>query len=812
MNTIGRFTINPTSKRLSLTSDEDQFMDELSISKDVWYEFPHYYSDNSITGYRAAIIEVEEIDLEYIKWIYNISPNYVYSHKVKKHLIFYFKKSLNKFDYNRIKKALAFIYDWDAIDYHFYPENGVVEEFSEQEINSNLVEICTKVYFYKDQESEYQKILTISEYDKYLETNKLDIWSVISTLYDKDLLTVEDLKKGIDIKHNIHIDYWHSFELVNKYFSSVEKAKRFFHENFQIEFDDINSFDYTKSTEGTVITEWENLFLNNFWYFTLNAQWDNKKLTDFYVKVHSKIVWTNGKHHFIVTLINESEGIETKKIIWENKTSSNTFSDFIQSYWAYHYYGTAPFIKELHKQISTTKQMPEIKQVIWFWHHKAEWIIIFKNWVWDIKERLFTEKKNDDDDFYYNYDASWYWVTDKQGNPLSEILSTSVPSLNINEVVWMDETLDFMKKLYADNSWAYLIFLAFGMMWYLAYWDQTKQFPLIFTRGITGSGKSAFNELLQRVWWIEKAGTDFENSTLFTMTVTLSYLIKFPYFIAEYREAATMRLQKVGTLRSVFDKISQTKGRADQSVVKYDYVATPVLDWEEMIEDWALRTRSLQLQLLKKHKIEGNFSKILREGWGILDNILFSYLTRSDWEKYQEYLDEGYDLFKPLTTQNRIAQNVANIYAWCMCFSSDAKHQEKYLEVLEEIIEFQEEDVQQNSTSMQILKVISKFMENTYTWVFVRQNDVIISWNALEDYVNRYRINTTLKINSYKEHLMTMWFDIEYTEAWEWYIEWIIIPFSKIPKNLLVHHEVYKWYKDWNALNKKSWDSKKRKK
>jgi hypothetical protein len=61
------------------------------------------------------------------------------------------------------------------------------------------------------------------------------------------------------------------------------------------------------------------------------------------------------------------------------------------------------------------------------------------------------------------------------------------------------------------------------------------------------------------MWGVEKAGTDFENSTLFTITVTLSYLIKFPYFIAEYRESASQRLQKVGTLRSVFDKISQTK-------------------------------------------------------------------------------------------------------------------------------------------------------------------------------------------------------------------------------------------------------------
>jgi len=803
MNTIWRFTINPDSKKSSLISDESQFIDELWLSKDIWYEFPHYYSDTIVTGYRAAIIEVEEINIDYIKWIYDITPNHIYWYKIKKHLVFYFKKSLNKFDYERTTKALAFIYDWISIDYHFYPENWVTTDFSSDDINEKLTEICTKIYFYKDQRSAYQQTFTIAEYDKYLEADDLPIKEVIQALYKKDLLTIEDLKQGIDEKHNIHKDYGHSFELVNKYYGSIEKAKKFFHDSFEIEFEDINSFDYTKSKDGTVITEGEALFLNNLGYFTLDASGNIKKLTDFYVKVHAKIVWNDWKHHFIVSLVNESEGIETKKIIWENKTSSGTFSDFIQSYWPYHYYGTAPFIKELHKQISTTKQMPEIQQVVWFGHHKDHNIIIFKNWVWDIKERLFTNKRNIDDDFYYNYDSSGYWVTDKQGNNLSDILTDSVPALNLDRVVELEDVLNFMSDLYADNSGAYLIFLAFWMMGYLAYGDQTKQFPLIFTRGVTGSWKSAFNELLQRVWGIKKAGSDFENSTLFTMTVTLSYLIKFPYFLAEYRESSTMRLQKVGTLRSVFDKISQTKGRADQSVVKYDYVATPVLDWEEMIEDGALRTRSLQLQLLKKHKIEGNFTKILREWGWILDNLLFTYLTKSNGDKYQEYTDEGYDIFKPMTSQNRIAQNIANIYAGCMSFNSDDDNKSIYIQVLAEILEFQEEDVQQNSTSMQILKVISKFMENSYNWIYVRKNDVVISWNALEDYVQRYRVDTTLKINSYKEHLMTMWFKIEYTEVLDQLIEWIIVPFELMPKNLLVHHEVYKSYKEWLVINRR---------
>ncbi len=798
-NTIWRFTINP--KKSLFVSDELAFIDDLTLSKEIWYEYPHYYSDDTITWYRAAIIQVDlwTVDVGYIKWIYWIEPNKIYWHQWYQHLVFLFKKSLTRLDYNRISWALSFLYDWTAIDYHFYPKNWVTIDYSTDIINDNLMDICTQVYFFKDQKSDYQKYFTITEYDKYLECDKLKISKVIEELYSKDTLKLEAIMLWVDEKHNIHKNYWYSFELVNKYYGSPEKAKLFFNDKFSINFDDTNPLDFAKVKDWIVIKEWEWLFINNSWYFTLDAYSNHKKITDFYIKVHSKIISNDWKHNFVVTMVNEIEWVETKKIIWENKTSTWAFSDFIQSYWPFHYYGTAPFIKELHRQISTCKQVPEIQQIIWYWHHKEQNIIIFRNWIWDIKQKLFTTKKNNDDDFYYNYNWDWYWVTDKQNNPLSKILTNWVPSLDVSNTVEFKEMEKLMNTLYADNSWLYLLFLAFWMAWYLLYWDKTKHFPLIFSRGITWSWKTEYNWILQKIFWINNWWTNFENSTLFSMTVTLAYMIKFPYFISEYREASPQRIQKVWLLKSVFDKIWQWKWRADQSLIMYDYVASPVIDWEEMISDWALRTRSIQLQLLNKHKIQGNFTKILREWQDIIKNILFSYLVKSEWELYQKYLDDWYEIFKEYTSNNRIAENMSNLYAWCMCYSE--KYKEEYLFVLSEVLTFQDNDALENSTSMQIIKVMSKFMENSYNSVYVRKNDVVISWNALEEFVNRYRIETTLKISSYREHLITMWFNIEYTEVYEQLVEWVIIPFKIIPKNLLVESRTYQAYKEWLKLN-----------
>jgi hypothetical protein len=50
-----------------------------------------------------------------------------------------------------------------------------------------------------------------------------------------------------------------------------------------------------------------------------------------------------------------------------------------------------------------------------------------------------------------------------------------------------------------------------------------------------------------------------------------------------------------------------------------------------------------------------------------------------------------------------------------MCFNSDEDNKGAYIAVLSEVVDFQEQDVLQNSTSMQIIKVMGKFLENTYT-------------------------------------------------------------------------------------------------
>ena len=95
------------------------------------------------------------------------------------------------------------------------------------------------------------------------------------------------------------------------------------------------------------------------------------------------------------------------------------------------------------------------------------------------------------------------------------------------------------------------------------------------------------------------------------------------------------------------------------------------------------------------------------------------------------------------------------IYAGCMAV--DSKNKDMYLEVLNKIGMLQTEELKQNGDSQQIINSISKFLEYGYgNDVYANMESVIISWSAFEDYIKTKRIDLSLKLDTYKEHLEEM--------------------------------------------------------
>ena len=791
MDKYWRYTIAPDWE---LFEDKEMVLSDLDW--ECWCEYPHLYNNNwVILKYWAVIIQTYKYDIEGIEdieenyWIY---PTSILKIEQEYHLVFRYTSFTSIRTHKKIQESLAYLYSGIALDYHFLKEENIYIRKTDKTLD-NLVTVSNKIFGIKKLDEQVSALIKTTEFNQLQEANSLDIQKVIEVLYEGKN-TLDKMLEWVSLYENKHMLFGSCFTLVYKHFNNnINNARKFFIEKYDINF-------IEEEYENNSVEAVDNLIERGDWYYVVTEKAE-KKISDFIISVHYKILNQDGTCNYIVSLNNNEQWQFTPKIFWCNKTWTAAFADYIQKYWNFHFYWSAWHIKLLHSAVSSTRYIPYIKQIIWFWHHEKYNIIIFKNWIWNTKEWIFTPKEDLSDSFYLDFDQNWYMVTSVHWEPLLEDMKESLPTLQITEVFSYEKLSSFFSKMYSNEYGLYLMFLLFWMYWHLLYWKKKNSFPLIFTRWITWSGKTAFNKTLRDCWGIDKWVFDFENSTSFVISVYLSQLIKFPLFIAEYREAANNRLAKVWTLRSAFDKVWQSKGKQDLTTIKFDYYWVPVLDWEEMITDGALRTRSLQLQLSRKYKVDWNFEEIISQWWEIIKWIMYSYLEISKWYIYEKSLSEWFVFFKTYIPEDRIADNLSKIYAWCMCF--DSSKEKEYKKVLKKIWDFQIKDFRENSTTMQIIKIISKFLErdnyNSFFFTTLGKNSsdfdtLVISRQPIEDYVTRFKVETTLKISSYIEHIESLWFNVDYITLKTRIVRGIIVPFESIPKDFLSNSLIYEVY------------------
>ena len=494
MKLIWKYSID-INKRWFISSEEE-FISDLEIIWGYWYFVPHLIDkDLNIVSYFAIVIKWWNAEkIEYNKETYWINPNRIYSNWEEDHFVFFLDKWILINDYKRIWYSLEFLYWWKQIDYHFYPKVNIFENYTNDETNKNFKKILNNLYFILNRDKNIEQELTIHNYKQYELSKKISIIDILILLKQDD--------DNIDIQNNIHLVYWNPYFYLYNYLTTKHKVFTFLNHNFKLDFkieEEDKIIIENKTKEWVVIQEWNTFFMDENWYFSLTKEWEKKQLTDFFIKVYYKIIDSAWIHKFIITMTNCETLKETEKIIWFNATNVNWFADFIQKYWNYHYFGMSNFfVKELHKKITETKQVPIIKTVVWFWFQEEQNIIIFKNWLWDMQEKMFTEKV-EWENYYFNFNLDWFYVVDKQWNDLSKLIEDWIPSLK-PVITNIDEVYDFAQGLYTDDTWKYLIMLSLWMMWYLLYWELKQSFPIIFSRGCTWCVDYE-TEYLTPIWW-----------------------------------------------------------------------------------------------------------------------------------------------------------------------------------------------------------------------------------------------------------------------------------------------------------------------
>lgn len=805
MKTNWRFTLN--LEAMLLEKDENSFVKDLLSLWQIWYVFPHYYNDDdTISSYAWLVVTTKNKNIiervEYVKEIYKIEPTNIFENDWIYHIVFELNKGIAQNQYKQYQKALEFIYSAKSIEYHFYAKSDKVNKVYSCEKKSSPITVLSNIYVLiqnKNIERDFDKH-NLEEYNKTLD---LSFEEISGKLLDSSCM------KSIDEETWININVWNQFSYVVDFLQSKVEAFAFFNNEFWLSFDIDED-----STNKIVPREWVSIidgwwfFSNSRGYYIMDKDWKDIQITDFYIKVHYRLIKSDKEKVFIVSLHNETNDERTEKIEWTNVTNKWPFSDFLQKMWAFHFTGiNQSFIASLHKKICKAP-VPDVKYIIWFWFHKDEWIIIFKNWIWDIKEKVFTPII-EWDKYYFNYNGKWYYPSDKMGNSLLETIWVFVPSMGERKLIELDDSFEFMNKIYADMSGSLLLMY---VMWVLGnglFSATTGFFPILFIHWLTWSWKTKYSEILQYIFWTNKP-SGFESSSVFTMTMLFTYLIDFPYFISEYRENAKDRQGKTTILMQNYDATGGTKGRPDQTLINYAYRAIPIMDWQEMVTEPALRTRSLQLRFLSKHKIKWNFESIYNKGKWTLSWFMYTYLNLANGDLYEQDKEDWYEIFQ--SNSNRIRQNMAAIYAGCMAFKRDKK--DTYIEVLSDSLKLQNIDYWDNWDDMQIIKAITKFLEadrDNYDAIWDIQPTeeypiwcLIISWSRLEEYIKSKRVELSLKIDTYKSSLENMWYVIwEREDSTEEKIRaGIIIPYDNIPTHFRVHSKFFKAHK-WQKQQEK---------
>ena len=792
MKNFWRFTVNIDSGVFE--DDEQVFRTELySLPWLIGYHYPHFFSGNSITSYGSFIIELKSLDnIEYIESIYWVHPTYIISEKNKEyyHLIFDTEIGIPKDDFTTVAKMLEFIYDWKSILYSLYQENDLAVDkikmdgpkFSSISFFKNLsLVINTK---WKEQDVSKNDLLHIEN------INNISIKEVSMILGNID--------DRIDELHNVSPVYGNTYDYIINNFPLPSEWRDWMNKNYGTEF--VNYVDINKySKDWEKIIEGRGFLLDDIGYY-IAQEWEKKRQTDFFIRVHYKIIKPS-ETVYIVSLVNDKMGDISKKIEWTNTSSKWLFAEFLQKLGNFHFTGAPNFISLLHSKISEYKNVPEICAVYGYGFHRDLDIMILDNGIFDLKQKIFTKKEEDWTEFMFNYNGQWFLPVGKQGESIANTMNGMVPRINGEKLIEIWDALSFLDTIYNDYSGKLMLMMAMSNMGYGMFGDpnnDNQRYPMFFVRGLSGNGKSTYTEMMQRCWGLHKSARNFTETTSFTMSMYMVYLKHCPLFFSEFRQWAGVDIKaKASFLRSMFDETAHAKGRPDQTVLTYDFKSTMIIDWQEMFNEEAIQTRTIQLRFLASHKIKWDFDTLMRKWVGILDNVLYTYLNLASKEKYYLYMDEWYKLFRKSSINSRICDNLKMIYAGCMAV--DSKNKDMYLNVLNKIGTIQTEELNQNGDAQQIINSISKFLEYWYgNDVYANIDNVIISWSAFEDYMRTKRIDLSLKLDTYKEHLEEMWFPVQFSELSDQMIYGITIPKSKIPKQFLVNKIMYAAFRSYN--------------
>jgi hypothetical protein len=88
----------------------------------------------------------------------------------------------------------------------------------------------------------------------------------------------------------------------------------------------------------------------------------------------------------------------------------------------------------------------------------------------------------------------------------------------------------------------------------------------------------------------------------------------------------------------------------------------------------------------------------------------------------------------------------------------DKSKKDYYLAIIEKLSGELHEDLEDNGTGTQILKVIGMYLSGRWAKIYIDEptGRLIIPWVDILSFIRRQRIELTLQVESYEDHLVEM--------------------------------------------------------
>ena len=769
------WTTEALEKTLAMRSETTAFISEQE------------YYNNDIHKY-CTLVLVWPTDERYafIEKVYGLKAGHKYFFEGKWYYKFTLRTTLLKARYNDLSATLAILYDCTV--QHYYPYKHTEQETLNQSDNfAGIIEWIREMIDDRQRNVVYDP----KNQDKIEQANRLPIKEVVAKSKFPNT--------HIDEQLDVIVGYGSPFTFVKHAYKSINAAYRFFNTNFNI--------DFTSEEETTdyFMTKWvmptEGILQKGTYMGYENKEGIFVRCTDFVIYVHYRIVRPD-EISYIVSLEWEAS---VKHIEWKNFSGEGEMTKFLHGLGPFHYYGGKIGFPKIHEYISNAK-VPEIHTVNKFWINDlfGKRYLVYADAIVDTETKQVIEPWKDSDIFFITSTkgvkmetAGWHLLREELGEK-TPFLGKISPSIKYEDVEAIFTTI------FKDNSADMLMFTLCTWMGNALYNDYIDC-PLFFATGPSGSGKTTYSRILSTAFGIEKP-LSLEGTTPFPLRMGLTFVNQLPFFMSEFRTRMASVYEKTQILKALFDGTPFERGRKDLSVEKSIFSASGFIEWEELPESGATRTRMIIHSLSRAGQnelIKPDY--VLRENLDTIKWFQYAYITNTRKDEFNYHMWVADEIFSKVNTPSiRVLSSIKLMYACVSSYAPDRT--EEWFKKLSIILEKQIEDYKKNATGMEVVKIAQRYLQSKWAKLYIQGYNVILPWQELWEYIQRSHTMTELGFESYKSNLEGMWFEFGYYEVTEdeefvgsrtMLIEGMKIYAESIPNEFKCHPDIYSMTKEY---------------